>query len=53
MLATVDACVQFVMSMEGWVGAGIEVVDGMNEGQSQGVLFHDRRFVECEVVMHL
>ena len=34
-LVTVGACVWLVTAMVGWVGAGMEVVDGMHAGQSR------------------
>ena len=34
-LVTFDACVQLVMATVGWVGVGMEVVDGNHTGQSQ------------------
>ena len=37
-LVTVGACVYLVMSMEGWVGAGMEVVIGMHAGKSRGAV---------------
>ena len=36
MLVTVGVCVSLVMAVVGWVGAGMEVMDGMHAGQSQG-----------------
>ena len=33
-LVTVDACVWLVIAMVGWVGAWMEVVNGMHAGQS-------------------
>ena len=41
------------MAMVGWVGAGMEVVDGMHAGQNQGLgcMFGDARaFPEYEVI---
>ena len=39
-LVTVDACVQLVMAIMGWVKIWIEVVDGIHAGQSQGGWSH-------------
>ena len=41
------------MAMVGWVGAGMEVVDGLHAGQSQGVGVMSRdagASPECEVI---
>ena len=40
-LVIVSACVLLVMAMVGWVGAGMEVLDGMHVGQSQGCWLHE------------